>query len=159
MTRAAIALSKVFLVLVALAGVFVQVVLLPIQAAESAAEFPEVEFLRIPILVLGILFVACGQVVVVCVWALLSLVRRDAIFSTRAFKYVDTMIASLALATAIVVAILLILQLTADAGPPGLVVLALGVATACAALALVLIVMRRLLAKASEQAQYLDEVV
>src|SRR5690606_31472670 len=120
-------------VLVALAGLFVQVVLLPIQATESAAEFPEVDFLRIPILILGILFVVCGQVVVVCVWALLSLVRHDAIFSNRAFKFVDTMIGSLAVAAAIVIATLLILEVTADAGPPGLFVLAIGVAMGCAA--------------------------
>lgn len=159
MTRAAIVLSKIFLVLVALAGLFVQVVLLPIQATESAAEFPEVDFLRIPILILGILFVVCGQVVVVCVWALLSLVRHDAIFSNRAFKFVDTMIGSLAVAAAIVIATLLILEVTADAGPPGLFVLAIGVAMGCAALALVLVVMRSLLVKASEQAQFLEEVV
>lgn len=159
MTRAAIVLSRIFLVLVALAGLFVQVVLLPIQATESAAEFPEVDFLRIPILILGILFVVCGQVVVVCVWALLSLVRHDAIFSNRAFKFVDTMIGSLAVAAAIVIATLLILEVTADAGPPGLFVLAIGVAMGCAALALVLVVMRSLLVKASEQAQFLEEVV
>lgn len=159
MTRAAIVLSRIFLVLVALAGLFVQVVLLPIQATESAAEFPEVDFLRIPILILGILFVVCGQVVVVCVWALLSLVRHDAIFSNRAFKFVDTMIGSLAVAAAIVIATLLIFEVTADAGPPGLFVLAIGVAMGCAALALVLVVMRSLLVKASEQAQFLEEVV
>lgn len=159
MTRTAIVLSKVFLVLVALSGIFVQVVLLPIQGSESARDAPDLAFLHIPVLVLGILFVLCGQVVLACIWMLLSLVRHDAIFDRRAFKYVDTMIIALLVAAAIIVVTLLTLEVSADAGAPGLFVLALGVAMACTALALVLFVMRGLLVKASEQAQYLAEVV
>ena len=159
MTRTAIALSKIFIVLVIAAGLFVQIIILPIQASESAAANPDLEFLRIPLLVLGILFVLCGQIVVTCVWILLSLVRKDAIFSSRAFRYVDTMIGALLVGAALIAIALLTMELTANAGEPGLFVLALGVASACAALALVIVVMRGLLVKASEQARYLDEVV
>ncbi|MET1052078.1 MAG: DUF2975 domain-containing protein [Mycetocola sp.] len=159
MTRTAILLSKAFLVLLFCAGLFVQTVILPIQAAESAAAYPELDFLRLPILIMGLLFVVCGQVVVVCVWVLLSLVRHDAIFTERAFRYVDVMIVSLLAAAALIVVALVTLEVTADAGPPGLFVLGLGVAFGCAALGLVVFVMRSLLVKASEQARYLDEVV
>lgn len=159
MTRTAIVISKVFIALVVGSGLFVQIVILPIQASESAAAHPDLEFLRFPILLIGILFVLCGQVVVACVWALLSLVRRDAIFSPRAFRFVDIMIVALILAAGLIVIALLTLELTADAGEPGLFVLALGVAFGCAALGLVVFVMRSLLVKATEQARYLDEVV
>ena len=159
MTRTAIVLSKLFIAMIVAAGLFVQFVMLPIQAAESAADHPDLEFLRIPLLVTGILFVICGQVVMVCVWILLSLSRRDAIFSSRAFRYVDIMIGALLVAAALIVVALLTMEITADAGEPGFFVLALGVALACAALALIVFVLRGLLVKASEQARYLDEVV
>ena len=159
MTRTAIILSKLFIFLLVLSGLLVQAVLLPIQAGQSAQQFPEVAFLQAPILALGILFVACGQVVLGCVWVLLSLVRRDAIFSGRAFTYVDIMIGALVVAGAAIVVALLTIGLTANAGPPGIVFPAVGVALGCAALALVLVVMRGLLVRASEQEHYLAEVV
>lgn len=159
MTRTAVGLSKVFIALLGLAALFVQTVLLPLQAAESAAMFPEAAFLQTPILVLGILFVLCGQVVLGCVWVLLSLVGEGAIFSTRAFKYVDAMIGALVVAPVPAIAAFVVIVVTANAGPPGLFLGALGVALACGALALVLVVMRGLLVKASEQARYLAEVV
>ncbi|MCP2030367.1 small-conductance mechanosensitive channel [Okibacterium sp. HSC-33S16] len=159
MTRTAIVLSKIFILLMVVAGLFVQFVMIPIQTSESAADSPDLAFLRLPLLIAGILFVLCGQVVLACVWMLLSLVRREAIFTTRAFRFVDTMIGALLLAAAVIVAALLTMELTADAGEPGFFVLALGVAFGCAALALVVFVMRGLLVKASEQARYLDEVV
>ena len=159
MTRTAIVLSKIFIALIIAAGMFVQFIILPVQASESAAANPNLEFLRVPLLVIGVLFVLCGQVVVCCVWVLLSLIRKDVIFSRRAFRYVDTMIGALLVGAALIFIALLTMELAADAGEPGLFVLALGVAFGCAALALVIFVMRGLLVKASEQAEYLDEVV
>lgn len=159
MTRTAIVLSKIFIALIIAAGLFVQLIILPVQASESAAASPDLEFLRVPLLVIGVLFVLCGQIVVSCVWVLLSLIRKEAIFSRRAFKYVDIMIGALLAGAALIFLALLTMELTADAGEPGLFVLALGVAFGCAALALVIFVMRGLLVKASEQAHYLDEVV
>ena len=159
MNRKAIVLSKVFIFLIALAGLLLQTVLLPFQASQSAEQFPELASLQIPLLVLSILAIVCGQVVLACVWLLLSLVRRDAIFSERAFPLVDLMIGALVVASAIIVAELATIGLTANAGPPRIVIPGAGVALSCAALALVLVVMRGLLRKATEQERYLAEVV
>lgn len=159
MTRIAIVLSKAFIIALLLMGLLMQAVLLPLLASQSAWRFPEVGFLQAPILILSILFVVCGQVVLACVWVLLSLVRRDAIFSGRAFRYVDVMIGALLVAGGIVVAVLLTLAMTANAGPPGVVYPGIVAAASCAALALILVVMRGLLVKASEQEHYLAEVV
>ena len=41
------------------------------------------------IVVLGIV---CVQVTAVCVWQLLTMVRRDTVFSAAAFRYVDVII-------------------------------------------------------------------
>lgn len=158
MTRAAIVLSKILISVLTVAGLLTQIVLLPVQASDSARLFPEVAFLQVPILTLGILFVACGQVVLASTWALLSLVARDAIFSTRSFRYVDVMIASLLVAVGLVFAVLVIMA-GAGASHPGVFYPGVAAASGCAALALVLVVMRGLLAKASEQERYLEEVV
>lgn len=159
MTRTAIALSKVLIVALAAGGVLVQVVLLPIQASQSAETFPDVAALRVPILAMCTLFVVCGQAVLVCIWVLLSMVRENSIFSERAYTYVNIMIGALAAAAVLPIAAFATIQLVAHAGPPTLFLLAFGAAIACGALALVLLVMRTLLAKASEQAQFMAEVV
>lgn len=159
MTRTAVLLSKVFIVLLILAGLLVQAVILPLQASVSAERFAEVAFLQAPVLTLCVLFVLCAQVVLGCVWILLSLVGRDAIFSARAFKYVDIMIGALLVAPVLAIAAFLSIVLTANAGHPSLFLLTLSACLACIALALVLVVMRGLLVKASAQESYLAEVV
>lgn len=159
MTRTAIVLSKVFIVLLALAGLLAQAVFLPLQASLSASLFPEASFLHAPILTLCILFVLCGHVVLGCVWMLLSLVDRNTIFTSRAFVYVDVMIGALVVAPLLAVAAYVVIMVTAHAGPPGLVLLTLGATLGCITLALVLVVMRSLLVKASAQESYLAEVV
>jgi hypothetical protein len=158
-TRTAIIFAKAFILVIALAGLFLQAVLLPIQASQSADQFPELIFLQAPILALCILAVTCGQVVLGCVWVLLSLVSRDAIFSERAFRFVDIMVGALVAASATLITVLVTIGLAANAGPPGIVIPGAGLALCCAALALVLVVMRGLLVKATEQARYLAEVV
>jgi hypothetical protein len=158
-THTAIVFAKAFILVLALAGLLLQTVLLPLQASQSAHQFPELASLQVPVLVLTILAVACGQVVLGCVWLLLSLVRRDAIFSERAFRFVDVMIGALVVASATLTAVLVTIGLSANAGPPGVLIPGAGLALCCAALALVLVVMRGLLVKATEQARYLAEVV
>lgn len=159
MTRTAIGLSKVFIVLLALAGLLVQAVILPLQASQSAYLFPEAAFLQAPILTLCILFVLCGQVVLACVWVLLSLVRDAVIFTAPAFRYVDIMIGALIVAPILAVVAFFVIVVTANAGPPALFLLTAGAALGCITLALVLVVMRSLLVLASAQQSYLAEVV
>ena len=159
MTRTAIVLAKVFILVLMLGGLLTQAVMLPIAASQSAEQFPEVAYLQPPILALCILFVFCGQIVLGCVWMLLSLARRDSIFSGRAFGYVDVMIGALVVAAAVVIVVLLIIGFAAGSGTPGLVYPGIGASLGCVALALVLVVMRGLLVKASVQESYLAEVV
>ncbi|WP_353987529.1 DUF2975 domain-containing protein [Ruicaihuangia caeni] len=159
MTNLAIVLAKVFIAVLFVIAVAAQVVVVPIAAAEAAEAGDGIEWMHMPFLVLGILFVACAEVVLWCIWRLLSMVRRDAIFSARAFKFVDAIIVALLLAGALIATVLLVRRFTGNAGPPGLFLLAFGAGIACAALALVVFVLRGLLLKAADQAQYLTEVV
>ncbi|MTE23228.1 DUF2975 domain-containing protein [Microbacterium sp. ZXX196] len=85
----------------ALAGsVAVQAVVLPLawlDAAGSGAA-PWQAALLIGILGCGILTM---RVFAVCVWRLLTLVRREAVFSEGAFRYVGAFVAAAALAAAL----------------------------------------------------------
>lgn len=104
--------------------------------------------------VVGVLGVGCLQVIGVCIWRLLTMVRRGTVFSHRAFRFVDGVIGALVVAATLV--------LVAAAGvwvdnhntppggedAPGLVILVGGVALVMAGVALVVLVLRMLLAQA-----------
>ncbi|MBQ1082783.1 DUF2975 domain-containing protein [Nocardiopsis sp. B62] len=80
-----------------LVGLFGQIVVIPGAIADEAAHFPPYERIVVPYTILGILGVACVQVALGATWMLLGMMGRDALFSTRAFLWVDLIIgASLA---------------------------------------------------------------
>ncbi len=156
--------STTIVLLKALIGVLLamivacQVFIVPAVAAQSAWRFHEVAYLQVPGIVVGILFLACVQVVLICVWRLLSLVRRDAIFSERAFPEVDVSLGAVAVATFLVVVTLV--TLTAAGVRNGSITLlcVLGIVVG-AGLSLLIVVMRGLLHKASVLEHDLSEVV
>ncbi|MGW8375052.1 DUF2975 domain-containing protein [Streptomyces sp. ODS28] len=134
---------------------FGQIVVIPGTVAGEVDSFPPYAPYAVPYAALAILGVACVQVGLVAVWMLLAMVRRDALFTPSAFRWVDVLIA------ASVVATLLALGAgghlaTASLPSPGGgmdVESALGAALACAAVgaafAMLLVVMRGLLRKAT----------
>src|SRR5699024_12621073 len=81
--------------------------LVPLAASEAATVAPERSSLQGPYAVAGIATIACGQVVLVAIWPLLTRVHRGAIFDVGAFRWVGVM------SGAGVVATTLILLLTA----------------------------------------------
>src|SRR5918998_5379952 len=68
----------------------------PGQFAHVAREHPEEADLRWPLTVFVGVLILCVQVVVVCTWRLLSMVRQDVIFTASALRWVDIIIAALA---------------------------------------------------------------
>ncbi|HRN30438.1 MAG TPA: DUF2975 domain-containing protein, partial [Terrimesophilobacter sp.] len=132
---------------------------LPLLAVEAARELPEVAYLQTPYLILTIAMVACVQVALVAIWRLLTLVRRGAIFSDRAYRWVDVVIGAALTASAIAIGLLVHLSVFVNAGPP-LVVLALfATATVGLTVALLVVVMRGLLRQATALEGELAEVV
>lgn len=104
------------------------------------------------------------QVFAVCVWRLLTLVRRGSVFSPAAFGYVNTLIGTFVAASTL--ALLLAILLAPGGVAPGLVGLICGAALVLAGLALLVSVMRHLLKQAIDyqsEAQSLrselDEVI
>jgi len=94
-----------------------------------------------------ILGMATIQVALVCVWRLVTMVRRGTVFSDAAFRYVDVMIG------AIVAAALLWFTVTAINAPdqrddPGVTLILGGIGVAILGVALVVLVLRMLLAQA-----------
>ncbi|MFF0291561.1 DUF2975 domain-containing protein [Streptomyces sp. NPDC005262] len=105
------------------------------------------------------------QVAFVCVWRLVTMVRRGTVFSHAAFRYVDVMIG------AIVAASLVWFAVTALNAPgqredPGVTVIMGGIGVAILGVALMVLVLRMLLAQAvardveaAKMQAELDEVI
>ncbi|WP_424212081.1 DUF2975 domain-containing protein [Streptomyces sp. BI20] len=107
------------------------------------------------IIVLGLLAL---QVILVCVWRLVTMVRRDTVFSPAAFRPVHTVLGALAAAGVLTFALGLILA-PGEAVPPGIVLLigVAGLTILCAAL--VVLVLRVLLARAGSMRSELESVI
>lgn len=134
-----------------LAGsVFFQAVMVPLMAIDLEEADPAVAHLQIPFALVLVLVVLAAQVFVVCVWRLVTMVRRHTVFSPEAFRYVDGMIGAAAAATLLTLALGVLLA-PGDAVPPGLVLLVGGAAVVAAGIGLTVLVMKTLLAQAIDQ--------
>ena len=87
------------------------------------------------------------QVVLVCVWRLLTMVRRGTVFSHAAFRYVDVVIGAVAAASLLTFGLGVVLA-PGEAVAPGIVLLIGGAGVLVAGIALIVLVLRMLLAKA-----------
>lgn len=135
-----------------------QIVAVPYVAAGFAERYPEFAALRMPGVVATIALIVCVEATFVCVWQLLSLVSRDAIFSRAAFRWVDGILCALIAATAIVAGFFVLL-LAAGATTPSISLLAVFGVVVGGGLCLLVVVMRGLLEKAARLEEDLAEVV
>jgi hypothetical protein len=88
-----------------LVGLFGQIVIIPGMAADEVDRHPAYAPYFAPYVAVAIIGVACVQVALVAACMLLELVRQDAIFTSRAFRWVDTLIGSSIAATVLAVAV------------------------------------------------------
>ncbi|MFC5637145.1 DUF2975 domain-containing protein [Streptomyces bullii] len=102
---------------------------------------------RVPILVILVLGIVTVQVVLVCVWQLVTMVRRGTVFSPAAFRYVHLVIGAFVAAALLVFALGVVLA-PGEAVAPGIVLLLGGVSLAVFGVALIVLVLRMLLAQA-----------
>ncbi len=141
-----LALRAVLVVLLA-GSVFVQTVMVPLLAVDLEELNADYTYLRVPFLVITVLGVVTVQIVLVCVWRLVTMVRRGTVFSHAAFRYVHIVIGAI-VAAALLVFALAVLLAPGDPVPPGVVLLICGAAVAVLGVALVVLVLRMLLAQA-----------
>jgi len=151
-------LLRVVLIVLLLGTVLAQV-LVWVVASEEARIFPEVAYLVVPYSVAGILFIGCGQVALLAVWRLLSMVNDGVIFTRRALRWVDVITACAAVATVLSAGVLIhMLDFVPGGGGPTFYYLAACVAGGLA-FVLLMVVMRGLLESAVADRTELDEVI
>jgi hypothetical protein len=158
MSTLASRLLRVVLLVLLLGSVLAQV-LVPVYASDVGTRFPEVASLVVPYSVAAILFIGCGQVALLVVWRLLSLVDGGVIFTRRAVRWVDVILACAALATVLTAGVLVhMLAFVPGGGGPMLYYLAACIVGGLAFMLLV-VVMRGLLLSAIADRTELDEVI
>lgn len=158
MPRTTILVLKSLIVALLAMLLFCQIAVVPQVAAQSAVRYSEIAYLQVPGMIVGVAFLVCVQVVLVCVWRLLSLVRRDSIFSERAFPDVDASLGAVSFATLLVLIALIVLSATGFATASIVLLCLLGVVVGVG-LCLLIVVLRGLLRKAWQLEQDLSEVV
>jgi len=161
MTQSTIAVLRAVIALALAGSLVVQAMILP--AVWQDTEGTELWRRVVLVTVLG-LFVGAMQVIAVCVWQLLTKVRRGSVFSESSFRYVDAVVVALGAAAVLVVALATLMA--AGEAAPGVVGLVGGAALVLGGVALVVVVMKALLrqaidrdAEARELRAELDEVV
>jgi hypothetical protein len=126
-------------------SIFVQTVMMALLWADL--EDSELAGVRLPIVVILVLGFLAVEVVLVCVWRLLTMVGRGTVFSSAAFRYVDIVMAAVGAASLLTFGLAATLA-PGEAVAPGVVLLIGGAAVMIAGVALVVFVMRSLLAQA-----------
>src|SRR5690554_2118716 len=148
MTRLAILALRIALAAVLLGTLFVQVLIIPLLASETAIANPEVDYLQLPYTIGAITVVVCVQVAIGCVWRLLGFVRAGSIFSPLAFRWVDAIVAAIGVAVSVL-----------EAMPPAAFLFLIGGVVTGLCLALLVVVMRALLVRAAQLETDLSEVI
>ena len=146
-------------ILVLLLGSVLAQILVPVYASEVGTRFPEVSHLVVPYSLAAILFIGCGQVALLAVWRLLSLVDDGTIFTRRAVRWVDLIVTCGAVATSLAGLVLIHLLGSVSGGGGPMVYYLGGCIAAGLAFVLLMVLMRGLLLAAVADRAELDEVI
>ena len=136
-------------------GLFGQIMVIPTTAADEVDVFPAYAPFAAPYVAVAILGVACVQVALAALWRLLGMVRHGAIFTPRAYPWVDIIIGSSVVATTLAVGAAAHLAVAEIPSPDdGMDVLsglaaAIAAAGAGASFAMLTLIMRSLLRRAT----------
>lgn len=162
MSRPTVIALRIVLVMTLAGSLFVQAVMLPLVWVDLDGA---PSWLRVSLVALAFLGIVTVQVVAVCVWRLLTLVRRGTVFSDASFRYVDIVFVAVLVASTLTFTTGVVLA-PGEAVAPGVVLLIGGLGVLIAGVALVVRVLRALLAQAvardveaSRMRAELDEVV
>ncbi|MEU0119470.1 DUF2975 domain-containing protein [Streptomyces bobili] len=128
-------------------SVFVQAVMVPLLGRDLDEADTELAYPPAAFLVTVVLGIVTAQVVLVCVWRLVTMVRRGTVFSHAAFRYVHIVLGAF-VAAALLMFTLGVLLAPGEAVAPGVVLLIGGAVMAILGVALIVLVLRMLLAQA-----------
>lgn len=146
MAKSTIIVLRVVIALALVGSVAVQALIVPLLWLDLAGEelWGRIAFVSIVVLGVGTL-----QVFGICVWLLLTKVRRGSIFSTSSFRYIDVIIGAILVAAALLWILAAILA--PGSAAPGLVALIGGAGVVLAGVALLVVVMKALLRQAIDR--------
>ncbi|MCM3687364.1 DUF2975 domain-containing protein [Kocuria rosea] len=148
---------RIFLVLLFGILVLFQVMSLPGQFAHMARESPDMAYLRWPATAVTVFWVLCAQVVIVATWKLLTLVKKDRIFSAASLVWVDAIVWAVGSAWAVLLGVFLYVGFNAE--DPGLPLLLFLMLTGLTVLGLLMMVMRALLRQATTLRTDMEAVI
>ncbi|MAT06277.1 MAG: hypothetical protein CL424_14665 [Acidimicrobiaceae bacterium] len=154
--RAVLPLRACIVVLFAIIVLF-QTMSFPGQFRHMAEEEPDLAYLRWPLTAATIAILLCVQVVLVCTWKLLGMVRDDRIFTEAALPWVDSIIAAIAVGWLVLAGILL--GLAAEWDDPGAPLVLTLLLVTVAVIGLLMIVMRALLRQATTLRTDMEAVI
>jgi uncharacterized membrane protein len=154
---------RVLLVLVFAGLLVAQIMSLPGEFRQMAAENPDAGFVPWLLLTFAILEVVCFQIVIVCTWRLLTLVRADRIFSDESFVWVDVIVWAVAAAWVLLAGVSAylvgVIYFTPELRDPGTPILLTGMVLIGAVVVLTVVVLRALLRQATVLRSDLEEVI
>lgn len=150
MGRITVLALRVVLCMMFAGAIVIQSVMVPLLGIDIAEADPDVALIRTPLVVLTVLTILCFQIAIVCVWGLLTMVRRGTVFSTDAFRLVNIVIGAFAAASLLTFGLGIALA-PGEAVAPGVVLLLGGAAVSIAAVALIVLVLRALLVQAVDR--------
>jgi len=146
MAKSTIIVLRVVIALALVGSVAVQALIVPLLWLDLADEELWGRIAFVSIVVLGVFTL---QVFGICVWLLLTKVRRGSIFSTSSFRYIDVIIGAILVAAALLWILAAILA--PGSAAPGLVALIGGAGVVLAGVALLVVVMKALLRQAIDR--------
>ncbi|MEV0005491.1 DUF2975 domain-containing protein [Micromonospora sp. NPDC050980] len=156
-TERAVTALRAFLVLLFGVLVLFQTMSLPGQFAHLARENPDDAYLRWPATAVTVFWVLCVQVVIVCTWQLLTLVKHDRIFTEASLAWVDGIVWAIVVGWVSLVGVFLWVGFNAN--DPGLPLLLFLLTTGVSVLGLLMVVMRALLRQATTLRTDMEAVI
>ena len=158
-----VALLRVLLVLAFLFLIPMQLFGVPGDILHDLERSPEAAHLLWPMLVVAEIVMICFQVVIVCIWKLLTMIKRDRIFSDESFRWVDGIVWSLVVAwvafAGLALYLVLYIYFTPELRDPGLPIVLFGLTLMGAVVVLLMLVMRALLRQATVLRTDMEEVI
>jgi Protein of unknown function (DUF2975) len=152
-----VAALRVFLVLLFGILVVFQTLSLPGQFRYMAEESPDQAYLRWPATAITVFWVLCVQVVIVSTWKLLTLVKKDRIFSEASLTWVNVIVWGIAAAWLVLLGVFLYVGFRAS--DPGLPLLLFLLLVGVTVLGLLMVVMRALLRQATTLRTDMEAVI
>lgn len=148
---------RIFLLSLLAVLVLFQTMSLPGQIAHMAEESPEQAYLRWPATAVTVFWVLCAQVVIICTWKLLNLVRSDRIFTHASLGWVTAIVWAIGAGWLTFLGVFLVVGFNAN--DPGLPLLLFLILMGGAVLGLLMVVLRALLRQATTLRSDMDAVI